>query len=284
MRTNSLIQFALPVLNLLIFAGNCAIHFPEASKLDWILLGSSTFLVWIAAGRSSMSTLMLIRIIQKKELLPEKITDFPLQKTSEENHESSKQKIANFMQLITVKKEAELILSQAELNHLYLRGKNIDQYAAYIVGLQIFYNEYFHFEIRDSYVWLRSICYPDYDGWDGTTTETKRINFTNLEGIHLEKILVSELNGLDMTVPWIPWLRKYQDYLVFDLPPYKRDNPIDESRILLCLFGAIPSPNSSLDDFHDDLEYQHAVEVIKKITQIKVIDQALVIKAGNLQD
>jgi hypothetical protein len=280
-RYNSFLEFALPIPFLLILAVSCAIHFPETSKLDWILLGSSTFLVWIATGPSSISTLMLIRKIQKKELLPEKITDFPLQKTSEENYKLSKQKVASFMQSLTVKEQAELVLSQAELNHLYLRGRTIDQYAAYFTGLQIFANEYFHFEIRDGYIWLRSICYPDNGGWDGTTTETKRINFTNSEGIHLEEILIAELNGRDMTVPWLP---KYRDYIVFDLPPYQRNNSLDESYTLLCFFGAIPTPNSRLDDFRDDVEYQNAVEVIKKITQIKVTDQSLVIKAGNVQN
>jgi hypothetical protein len=280
-RYKSFLEFALPIPFLLILAVSCAIHFPETSKLDWILLGSSTFLAWIATGPSFISTLMLIRKIQKKELLPEKITDFPLQKTSEENYKSSKQKIASFMQRITVKEEAELVLSQAELNHLYLRGRNIDQYAAYFTGLQIFSNEYFHFEIRDGYIWLRSISYPDYGGWDGTTTETKRINFINLEGVHLEEILIAELNGRDMTIPWLP---KYRDYLVFDLPPYQRSNLLDESYILLCLLGAVPAPNSRLDDFRDDVEYQNALKVIKKITQIKVTDQALVIKAENFQD
>jgi hypothetical protein len=275
----SFLEFALPIPFLLILAVSCAVHFPETSKLDWILLGSSTVLVWIATGPSSIATLMLIRKIQKKGLLPEKITNFPLQKTSEANYKLSKQKVDSFMQFLTVEEEAELILSQAELNHLYLRGRNIDQYAAYFTGLQIFANEYFHFEIRDGYIWLRSISYPDNGGWDGTATETKRINFTNLEGIHLEEILIAELNGRDMTIPWLP---KYRDYLVFDLPPYQRSNSLEKSCTLLCLFGAIPTPNSSLDDFCDDVEYQNAVEVIKKITQIKVTDKALVIKADNL--
>jgi hypothetical protein len=281
MRNKSLLEFALPVLFLLILAVSCGFNFPETSKLDWILLGFCTSLVWIASGPSSLLTLRLIRIIQKKGLLPEKITNFPLQITSEEDYELSKQKITNFMRLLEMQQQADLVLSQPELNHLYLQGRNIDQYAAYFTGLQIFSNEYFHFEIRDGYIWLRSICYPDNAGWDGTTTETKRINFTNLEGIHLEEILIAELNGRDMTIPWLP---KYRDYLVFDLPPYQRSNSLDESYILLCLFGAIPVPNSRLDDFRDDVEYQNAVEVIKKITQIKVTDQVLVIKAGNFQD
>jgi hypothetical protein len=221
------------------------------------------------------STIALIRKIQRKEVLPEKIADFPMQITSEGDYRLAKQKIIDFVQILEIQETAELLLTQTELNHLYLRGHSVDQYAAYFVGFEIFSNEYFHFDIRDESLWLRQIRYPDSSGRSGIFTETKRIKFINSDDTCLEEILITEFNDRDMTVPILP---KYRDYLVFDLPPYQRTNALDESYVLLCIFGAIPVPKPGFDSFRNDFEYQEALKVIKKITQIQVIDNVLVVK------
>jgi hypothetical protein len=144
--------------------------------------------------------LLLVRKLRKGSILPRRIEEFPIHKTSLEDYLASKAKVEIFIEKTGNGIEDELVLSQDDLNHIYLRGFSIDKYKLETSGFLIVENDFSYFEINKDKIVIHRLKYPKISGHDkGILTERTLLWYEYSDGIIFrEKKKLVNINSRNM--------------------------------------------------------------------------------------
>jgi hypothetical protein len=146
---------------------------------------------------------LLVRKLDRRETLPDRLEDFPIHPTSFNEYLRAWEKVEFFKQETLKGNSCELSLSSNDINHIYLKGVPMDKYR-----INSFYkldpftfkysNVYFHFHLSDNSLIERKVEYcsiPCIGMPDGIITETSEIKFRMSNGSIHEDIKIIEYNG-----------------------------------------------------------------------------------------
>jgi hypothetical protein len=203
------------------------------------------------------------RLYQKLERggeLPPRLANFPIHPTSIKKYLDVKEKVEQFKYKVLRGEEGQISLSSDDLNDLYLQGNSINKYhidwQAASIGFSSYKysNSYMHFEIVNNIIMHKEIKYIEWSMPNGIRSSTDEINFQKLDNNTFSfKSQLIEVNG-----------KKSFDFV--------RKSTMKETSIKYCdlLENIFKCDFNFSMDYLESNEYQLILEIIGKITNIKI--------------
>jgi len=184
----------------------------------------------------------------KNGKLTEAIENFPVHKTSLDAYVKSKDKIDNFIELLSKDKSTELILSQKELNDLCRKGKIVNKYIS---------GKYVYYEIKENKIVENLIEGPFILPPNPYFTRTKEIYFSANKLEQYFKII--EENGKKIN---------------YQTPPHSLDSPL-----ILFILGVSETPDKFPFKFRKSSEHLKGLVLLNKLKNVEIKNNNLVLKS-----
>lgn len=234
------------------------------------LILSMAFFIIASDPRSFYKMWQLFNALEKHEPLPREIADFPVHLTSIEDYMTSQEKVNLFISQSCGREPCELVLSEDDINNLYLHGETIDKYRAKysadpLSTIYRYSNDYLYFQITGGSIFEKRINYLTLAGCNGIRTETRETRFIEKDSLSITRTVEIEQSGrkLDRDSDWTS----------------EQFRPVCPNDFLLhALFTNDFEQNSYNENESRTHQRNFAKSIIKKITSLAIVDECLIIK------
>ena len=162
------------------------------------------------------------------------LENFPIHTTSPDAYLKSKNKVEQFTDLLLTGQQAELHLSQDDINSLYTKGIILNKYAP---------GTYLYYQIKDNLILERLIEGPLYLAPQVYRTRVKKISFSHQKPERCSRII--EEYGRIMN-------EKRQKFSLYTFT------------LILFILGGLRYPDGTFYGYQETVEYQKATSLIKK--------------------
>jgi hypothetical protein len=208
----------------------------------------------------------LYQILDRRELLPDRIANFQTHLTSMESYLESKAKIDVFISEVLRGNSCQLKVNSNDLNNLYLQGNNINKYNQNIVSdpfsqLFKYVNRYYFFQITENNILKKRIDYLSLNGLNGIFTEFIETKFITKDSLVLTNSLVVEQNNKEMGSKKDWAVESYQ--------------AISSNDFLL--YGLFTNDFEMLSYRENEQQRKIVTSIVSEITSIKIVDCYLII-------